>query len=131
MNATSVRDSKGRFIKGQHYGTATEFKTGMPNANKGGYKLSEETKKRISEGHKGEKAYQWKGDNVGYPNLHKWVRKTFGKANHCERCQTLTAKRYVWANKTGQYKRDISDWIQLCNSCNLTDGIPIHKRFIQ
>lgn len=118
-----------QFKTGQHASLVTEFKKGEPSANKGGYKLSEATKKRISEGHSGEKAYQWKGDNVGYTTLHKWVKKVMGKATRCEKCQSLTAKRYVWANKTGEYKRDISDWIQLCNSCNLNDNIPIHERF--
>jgi len=117
------------FKKGQHASLITEFKKGVPNANKGGYKLSLETRKRISEGHKGEKSYQWKGNNVGYENLHKWVNKTKGKPTKCVKCHTKKAKRYVWANISGKYKRNINDWHELCNSCNLKDGVPVNKRF--
>ena len=119
-----------QFKKGQRSSIATEFKKGQPSANKGRhYKLSEESRKRISEGHKGEKAYQWKGDSVGYENLHKWVRKQLGKPIKCVKCNTKEAKRYVWANISGEYKRDLSDWQELCNSCNLNDGVKVPNRF--
>ena len=78
---------------------------------------------------KGKSRYNWKGDSVGYINLHSWVRREMGKANSC--VYGHLAKRYVWANKSGEYKRDLNDWHSLCDSCNLTDGIKINPRFLK
>lgn len=76
-----------------------------------------------------EKHSLWKGDAVGYTALHKWVRKQGGIPNFCSKGIAHQAKIFVWANKSGLYKRDLSDWHTLCNSCNLTDNIPINERF--
>lgn len=63
----------------------------------------------------------WKGDNVGYRGLHLWVQKHLGKANHCEKDISHKSTRYHWGNISKDYKRDLSDWMQLCPSCNLLD----------
>ena len=60
----------------------------------------------------------WKGDKVGYRALHIWINNTFGKAVKCEICKAEGLPRYHWANISGKYKRDISDWIQACPSCH-------------
>lgn len=70
----------------------------------------------------------WKGDKVGYIGLHIWVRKQLGRASKC--INGHIASRYFWANISGEYKRDLSDWHELCQSCNQTDGIKKHERFI-
>lgn len=73
---------------------------------------------------KGEIHYNWQHKNVTYGAVHQWMRREFGKASKCEFCKTETSYRYEWANKTGLYKRDRSDWIELCKSCHNTyDGI--------
>jgi hypothetical protein len=54
-----------------------------------------------------------------YRELHTWIVKNYGKANHCVFCDTTTAKRYDWANISGEYKKDINDYIQLCRSCHI------------
>lgn len=59
----------------------------------------------------------WKGDSVGYGGLHQWVYKNLGKAIKCE--NGCMAKRYEWANISGEYKRDLDDFKQLCKSCHL------------
>jgi len=82
------------------------------------------------ERNKEEKHGMWKGDKVGYGSLHEWVRKHFGKATKCSK-SLLHKGRFVWANISGQYKRELSDWHELCDACNMTDGIHIHRRFIQ
>lgn len=69
----------------------------------------------------GDKNPLWKGDDVGYGGLHKWIYRKLGQPNYCAHCQTITAKRYEWANISHEYKRDLSDWIRLCTSC--------HKKF--
>lgn len=66
-----------------------------------------------------EKHYLWKGDEVGYGALHAYIRRNFGKAIKCEKC--FSTKSIHWANKSHKYKRDRSDWFQLCSSC--------HKRY--
>lgn len=89
-----------------------------------------------------DKHHQWKADKVGYYPLHSWIKRKLGKPDHCDNLQCiyprkdkrskimLIPKRYVWANISGEYKRDLSDWHQLCNSCNLNDGIKVAKRFL-
>lgn len=48
--------------KGKHYSLLTEFKKGMKSiGGMLGKKHTEEAKRKISESHKGNKAYQWKG----------------------------------------------------------------------
>lgn len=66
----------------------------------------------------GEKNCNWKGDGVGYRGLHKWVEKHLGKANHCEVDKLHKSTRYHWANKSREYKRDLTDWIQLYPKCH-------------
>lgn len=66
----------------------------------------------------GEKNISWKGDEVGYSGLHFWVRKNLGTPSKCEHCKTTVAKRFEWANKSREYKRQLDDWIRLCPSCH-------------
>lgn len=68
----------------------------------------------------GEKHYEWRGDNVGYRSLHKWVIKNLGKANKCKKCgkEKTTPKSIQWANIDHKYRRVLSDYIQLCASCH-------------
>lgn len=67
-----------------------------------------------------EKGYQWKGDDVGYHALHAWVEKELGKPDTCEHCgkTRLTSRQIHWANKSGKYLRELSDWIRLCAKCH-------------
>ena len=86
---------------------------------------SEEHRRHNSEAHKKtakreDKHSNWKGDNVKYDGLHKWVPKHLGKPTRCEHCGTdgLTGRNIHWANKSGEYKRDVSDWLRLCSKCH-------------
>lgn len=65
----------------------------------------------------GEKHFAWK-ENPHKTSLHDWVKRYLGKPSLCEHCGTTTAKRFEWANKSQEYKRDLSDWIRLCPSCH-------------
>lgn len=60
----------------------------------------------------------WKGDQVGYFALHAWLKRERGRPSKCEQCGTKSAKRYEWANTSGRYLRDFSDWRRLCVSCH-------------
>ena len=60
----------------------------------------------------------WKGDNVKKSALHSWVQKHKGSPSECEHCGTTSAKQYDWANVSGEYRRDLDDFIRLCRSCH-------------
>lgn len=83
---------------------------------------SEATKLKISLARKnkgiGEVNGEWKGDNVSYRNLHRWVERWKGKASECSNDNSHFSTRYHWANISGEYKRDLDDFRQLCPSCN-------------
>lgn len=67
----------------------------------------------------GEKSPTWKGALVSYRTLHKWVQKTLGTPEECESCSTTgTGHSMHWANISGEYKREVSDWMRLCPQCH-------------
>jgi hypothetical protein len=74
-----------------------------------GLKWSDEVKKKIAVKH-------YKGENVGYKGLHMWLRKDFGNPNRCSMCGKTGSIQ--WANISGEYRRDINDWKQLCSECH-------------
>jgi len=100
----------------------SEAKKGIvpKSAFKKGSKLSKITCQRISEAKKEDKNYSWRGDDVGYGGLHTWVNKHLGKPDTCEHCgkSKLVNHKIHWANKSGNYLRDINDWLRLCALCH-------------
>ena len=64
----------------------------------------------------GKNNYQWKGENVSYSGLHRWVIRNLGHPYWCTRCFSM--QNVEWANISRQYKRDLNDWIQLCHKCH-------------
>lgn len=96
-------------------------KIGNKNAN-----WTQEARRKKGESQTGEKHFAWKGDKVSYRCLHSWVQRELGRAKRCVFCGLSKIpkgmKRYFqWANKSGFYRRDLNDWIELC--------IPCHKEF--
>lgn len=98
-----------------------------------GKKRSVETRNKISKtkqanpfstkGHAGlenEKHPFWKGSKVSYSGLHYWVVRKKGKPTTCEHCgkTNLYGKFIHWANKSHEYKRDLTDWLRLCAKCH-------------
>lgn len=65
----------------------------------------------------GERHPGWRGDLVSYSALHHWVRRYKAKPLACEHCHR-TDKLLDWANKSGNYRRDLDDWIALCQRCH-------------
>jgi hypothetical protein len=95
--------------------------SGKPGHNKGQHwKLSEQSKQNIADGHKGKNNYLWKGDDVGYGGLHHWIERSLGKPTKCEHCGKggLTGRQIHWANKDHKYKRNLIDWLRLCAKCH-------------
>jgi len=62
----------------------------------------------------------WKGEEATYSAKHTWMRTNFGTPSFCEHCKTTENRRYHWANISGEYQRERSDWLRLC--------VPCHKR---
>ena len=107
----AIRDSKGRFIKGNK-----GFWLGKkrPNLiNTGAIKTMIKKGQFANEQHP-----FWKGDSVGYYALHLWISRHYGKAKKCEFCGKTTG-RIDWANKTYEYKRDRDNWLELCHKCHM------------
>lgn len=59
---------------------------------------------------------RWKGNEVSYKGLHKWIRDNKGRPKICEHCGSK--HQLNWANKSGKYLRDLNDWISLCILCH-------------
>lgn len=57
----------------------------------------------------------WAGDQIGYGGAHLRVRRVMGSADYC--MFGCSARRYVWANLTGQY-HDPGDYAAMCGSCH-------------
>ena len=69
----------------------------------------------------GDKNPAWKGNKglYAYTNLHKHLRRIHGHALLCrnENCSG-NSKVFGWANITGTYSTDISNFTELCKSCH-------------
>jgi hypothetical protein len=67
-----------------------------------------------------ENSPNWKGDDIEYSAVHKWVYKTLGKTRTCQHCgdTDLDGPNINWANKSGLYLRIPSDWLRLCVRCH-------------
>ena len=113
-----MRDSLGRFIKGSKIGQEFRFKKGEHKS------INTEFKKGTIEN---EKHPGWKGDKVGYHGIHKWLTRKLGQPKKCDECgEKDSTKRFEWANISGLYKRDFSDWKRLCKKChNNFDNITV------
>ncbi len=128
-NKTGIKNGiKTRFIKGHTQWPkgskhTKETKEKMSQSRRGKmsnvkgkhWKLSIQNKLNISNGHKSEKNYAWKGDDAGYSPIHVWVKKWKGKPIICEVCgQIRTNKRFHWANIDHKYRRVLEDYISMC-----------------
>jgi len=107
----------------------------------GGWKLSKETKLKMSKSqtgrkasketiekkrksmtgkNKGEKSVFWKGDNIGIHRIHRRVENKYGRPKYCEIYKRVDKERYDWSNKDHTYKIPIvkEDWQRLCIKCH-------------
>lgn len=60
----------------------------------------------------------WKGDNASYAAKHIWITYHYGAPKVCEECCASDRKMYHWANISGEYRRDRTDWLRLCVPCH-------------
>jgi hypothetical protein len=81
-----------------------------------GKEASSETRAKLSAQRKNEKHPNWKGDEVSYAGLHQWLYRNKMKSGKCERCG---AEGYTeFANVSGDYLRDVNDFMEVCRSCH-------------
>ena len=67
----------------------------------------------------GDKHFAWKGNKAHYDSIHDWVARYKGREKKCSNCKLNDPKRvYHWANISGEYTRDLDDWIRLCVPCH-------------
>ena len=82
-----------------------------------GSKHTDEAKAKVSKSLIGN-SRRWKGTEASHAAIHMWVKKHWGKPDHCDYCHGGTASRYEWANLSGHYFRNRIDWLQLCPPCH-------------
>lgn len=100
--------NRGR-IPGQH-------KNFIRGHNQRGKVWSDETREKLKNANSNENHPQWKGDDAGYQAIHVWLRKNKEKLGWCEHCSSEGYTEF--ANISGEYKRDIDDYYELCCSCH-------------
>lgn len=59
----------------------------------------------------------WKGDAAGVNAIHRWVERRKVKPALCENCNQREPKEL--ANISGEYRRDVDDYLYLCMRCHL------------
>ena len=58
----------------------------------------------------------WRGNDVGYGGLHLWINRHKPESKVCEHCERNLPLEA--ANISGEYKRDINDYVWLCHFCH-------------
>lgn len=72
----------------------------------------------------GDKHRLWKGDEVGYQALHRWINNHWDK-KECDNCGAV--EKLQWSNIDGQYIRSRIHWQVLCNSCHRIEDMNMPK----
>lgn len=99
-----------------------------------GRKLSGEHRRNIRQGmvgkiKTGSESAHWLEAGLTYSGVHAWVRRTLGTPSTCENCSVTSGITFDWANLSGEYLRDESDWARLCRRCHfLMDGVGLQYR---
>jgi hypothetical protein len=87
------------------------------NQNSAGVVRTPEYCAALGERMRGPKNPHWKGDDVSYHELHKWLNRWKKKPRLCVFCGK--EKKLDWANIDGLYRRAMEDYIALCRSCHV------------
>jgi hypothetical protein len=68
----------------------------------------------------GENNHKWKGEKANYGSVHDYINYHYGQPQTCEHCpaKNLGVRKHQWANISGSYSRDRSDWLRLCAKCH-------------
>ncbi len=52
----------------------------------------------------GNQSRRWKGDKASYAAVHIWIKKHWGKPDHCDMCRCENASRYEGSNVDWKYR---------------------------
>ena len=63
--------------------------------------------------------YDLRKNTKNYAAIHWWVRKNKPKSEVCEKCGKKKDYTLEVANISGNYKRDINDYLYLCRRCHM------------
>ena len=56
------------------------------------------------------------GEIKEYKAIHAWLSYNLGRPHECSNCKSIN--NLDWANKSQEYKRDLTDWLALCRKCH-------------
>ena len=87
------------------------------NKNSLGIKRTPQQIEEMRERLTGAKNPQWKGGEVSYREVHKWVSNWKMMRAACEACGLV--RKLDWANVDRKYQRVLDDYIALCRSCHV------------
>lgn len=77
--------------------------------------------KMIKRNWRGFKNPAWKGSEVSYKGIHRWIMLNYGAAKEfkCIFCQNKKGSFTMnWASLDHKHSRDISTWLPLCKICH-------------
>lgn len=121
-----MKINNAKYWKGKHHTEKAKEKNRQAHLGK---IVLEETKKKISKSHYGEKNGRWKGNSVKCGGVHRWVKEYKPKPQFCEFCKEN--KSLDLANiKNHQYTRNPDDYKWLCRSCHLKYDYKNRKRLL-
>ena len=75
---------------------------------------------------RGEDNVNWVGDKASYHTIHEYIRINFIKPDECQICGSKKNGNLQWANLSGEYTRDIKDYIAVCQFCHKEIDAPTH-----
>ena len=64
----------------------------------------------------GEERFNWQGDNPTYSAVHNWLAVHKVRTGICTHCGKKG--RTEFANISGEYRRDVDDFVELCTLCH-------------
>ena len=129
MSASRMGRVSGMFGKKHSEKTKIEMSKNRMNHGHHGWKLSLEIRKRLSEAHRGEKAYNYKGTSPIYKQLRnsldyeEWRKAVFERDDYtCQKCfaigEYLHADHIKAFSKFPDLRFEVSNGRTLCVSCH-------------
>lgn len=82
--------------------------------------VSAETRARIAAAMRGSASQPgWRGDDIGYESLHRYLRDNYPKSGACDECGASPVRTDFALIRGRSYSRDIHDYRELCRRCHL------------
>lgn len=75
--------------------------------------------------------HRWKGEHASYMAIHNWLRRHKQKSGVCSDCGK--SARTDWANISGEYRRELGDYRELCRGCHVAqdrERDPVSGQFL-